>query len=91
MSNINKLGTQIRLPDGRVGTVIYNSLSGIGIKFGLHNPSPKEFMETDGNMSRRAKPEGFHWQPDAMLREPGTIPDIECVGAEFEILKVGLE
>ena len=37
-----KLGTQIRLPDGREGTVVYNSLIGVGIKWGLHDPDPED-------------------------------------------------
>lgn len=31
---ITKLGTHVRLPDGRTGTVVYNSLIGGGIKSG---------------------------------------------------------
>ena len=44
-----KLGTHIRLPDGREATVVYNSLIGVGIKWGLHNPDPADFEGTDGN------------------------------------------
>lgn len=28
-----KLGTWVRLPDGRIGIVVYNSLIGVGIKW----------------------------------------------------------
>ena len=37
-----KLGTQLRLPDGREATVVYNNLDGVGIKWGLHDPEPGE-------------------------------------------------
>ena len=37
-----KLGTQIRLPDGREATAVYNNLDGVGIKWGLHDPEPGE-------------------------------------------------
>jgi len=32
--NSMKLGTVVRLPDGREGTVVFNSLIGVGIKWG---------------------------------------------------------
>jgi len=87
-----KLGTQIRLHDGRVGTVIYNSLIGVGIKWGLHNPNPKDFEGTDGNTVSDGSPEGWPWEPEALLRDPwdgcerhGFMPN-ECVGGNYEII-----
>jgi hypothetical protein len=31
-----KLGTRIKLSDGRIGTVVFNGLIGVGIKWGEH-------------------------------------------------------
>ena len=42
-----KLGTQIRFSDGRIATVIYNSLVGVGIKWGSHDPDTKDFESTN--------------------------------------------
>ena len=35
--SMNKVGTIVRVPDGRIGTVVYNGLDGIGIKWGEHD------------------------------------------------------
>ena len=92
-----KLGTQIKLSDGRVGTVVYNSLIGVGIKWGLHDPRPEEFEGTDGNTVQSDMPEDWGWEPDALLRDPwsscanfGFTPD-QCVGTDYEIIRDGLE
>ena len=91
-----KLGTQVKLPDGREGTVVYNSLIGVGIKWGLHNPDPEDFKGTTGNTIDETVPDDWPWEPDALLREPwsscrecGFAPE-DCVGQEYEILRVGL-
>jgi hypothetical protein len=90
---LTKLGTQVRLPDGRAGTVVFNSLVGVGIKFGLHNPPPEAFAGTNGNTTKQDKP-GFEWEPDALLRKPeaGSLLGIPCVcdDSEVEITRVGL-
>ncbi len=85
-----KLGTHIKLPDGRIGTVVYNSLVGVGIKWGLHNPDPKDFEGTDGNTFQGNMPLGWPWEPDALLREPNLSlkrDGWECVGSDYEIIK----
>lgn len=93
-----QLGTHVRLPDGREGTVVYNSLIGVGIKWGLHDPDPKDFEGTSGNTVPEVEstPGEWPWQPDALLREPwpscsehGFAPSA-CVGTEYEIIRVGL-
>jgi len=91
-----KLGTQIKLPDGRVGTVVYNSIIGVGIKWGLHNPDPKDFDGTDGDLTSHKPIEEWEWEPQAILRDPwpscekcGFKPE-DCVGREYEILRIGL-
>jgi hypothetical protein len=87
-----KLGTIIELPDGRVGTVVYNSLIGVGIKWGEHYPDPSDFEGTSGNLLNATVPENWPWEPDALLRQPwdgckkyGFTED-ECVGDSFEII-----
>ena len=87
-----KLGTQVRLPDGREGTVVYNSLIGVGIKWGLHRPDPRDFEGTTGNTIDENMPDNWEWQPDALLRDPwdgcnrhGFDPD-GCVGSDYEII-----
>ena len=87
-----RLGTQIRLPDGRTGTVVYNSLIGIGIKWGLHDPDPADFEGTSGNTVHDPVSEGWPWEPDALLRDPWPGHDedeMECVGEDYEIIKKG--
>lgn len=92
-----KLGTHIRLPDGREATVIYNSLIGVGIKWGLHDPDPKDFEGTNGNLTDYQPPPDWEWDPDALLRDPwkgcekcGFTPE-QCVGQEFDIIRNGLD
>ena len=91
-----KLGTQIRLIDGREATVIYNSLISVGIKSGLHNPDPKEFEHTTGNTVDEVIPEGWSWEPEALLRKPwdgcerhGFTRD-QCIDVDYEITRYGL-
>ena len=92
-----KLGTQMRLSDGREGTVIYNSLIGVGIIWGLHDPNPADFEDTDGNTVSNGSPPDWLWEPEALLRDPwvgcedcGFMP-YQCVGNDFEIIRNGLD
>jgi len=91
-----RLGTQIRLPDSREGTVVYNSLTGVGIKWGLHDPDPEDFEDTDGNTVTSGSPAGWQWEPDALLRDPWPHctafgwSNEECVGNNYEIIRIGL-
>ncbi len=94
MATISTLGTQVRLPDGREGTVVFNSLVGVGVKWGLFDPDPADFKGTHGNTFDQEPPyDGWPWEPDALLRDP--YPDcerlgMECVGEEYEVLRLGL-
>ena len=91
MSAINQLGTQVRLPDGREGTVIYNGLDGVGIKWGLHDPDPADFRNTSGGLVTEQVPDDWPWVPDAMLRDPYKYghADLEYVGDDVDIIRVG--
>lgn len=77
------LGTIIELPDGRVGTVVYNSLDGVGIKWGEHYPDPADFENTNGSLVGPGPPDDWQWFPDAMLREPYSLATLPCVGSEY--------
>ena len=89
MGDMKKLGTVVRLSDGRLGTVVYNGLDGVGIKWGEHDPDPKDFSGSSGNTVRWNPPADWPWQPDAMLREPYPHADLPCVGEDYEIVRVG--
>lgn len=90
MGIINRLGTQIRLPDGREATVVFNGLSGVGIKFGLHDPDPKDFRNTHVDV-RESEPsvKPWPWEPDAMLRDKYPSAELPCVGDDYEIIREG--
>lgn len=88
MSAINKLGTQIRFTDGREGTVVYNGLDGVGVKWGLHDPDMADFDKA--NPLFGSAPKDFKWFADAMLREPYPGSDLPCIPDEYEITRVGL-
>jgi hypothetical protein len=90
-----KLGTQIEI-NGKDATVVYNSLIGVGIKWGLHNPSPTDFENTDGNTVTAGIPDDWQWEPEALLRDPwanceecGFNRD-QCIGNDYIIIRDGL-
>lgn len=94
--SIAQLGTIVQLPDGREGTVVFNSLVGIGIKWGRHNPRHEDFEGTTGNTlaASAPMPEGWPWEPDALLRDPadGEIMDMPCVcdPCDIKVIRYGL-
>lgn len=82
-----KPGDIVKLPDGRIGTVVYNGLDGWGIMWGI--------VDVDINILTSAcplfgkKPDNYPYITEAMLREsyPSAIKNgLECVGREFEII-----
>ena len=80
-----KLGTIIELPDGRRGTVVYNGLDGVGIKWGELKP-PKELHNYCPLFDQKIPDDIKQWRPQAMLREPYPNADLPCVGEDFEII-----
>ena len=80
-----KAGTIIKLPNGEIGTVVYNSLDGIGIKYGRYEIT-REDIQGHGNLFKEEVTGDYELYPDAMLREPYPSADIECVGSEYEII-----
>jgi len=80
-----KAGTIIELPDGRRGTVVYNSLDGVGIKWGEHKITEND-IKGHGNLFQENIPDNYDLYPDAMLRNPYPSADLECVGTEYKII-----
>jgi len=86
MSALGRPGTIVRVPDGRIGTVVFNGLEGVGIKWGGHDVSEADFEGTYGDLF---PPTRFcRWWPDAMpmLRRPYEYadPSLEYVCDERE-------
>ena len=87
----SKLGTIVKLPDGRIGTTVYNGLDGIGIKWGEHHPPPEDFEDSHANFG--AGPESpvhandWPWHPDAMLRDNYPSAGLPCVGEDYEVVE----
>ena len=87
-----KLGTVIKLPDDRIGTICWHNLDGYGGVFGDHN-----FSHIDQDFSDEVPlPEFMLRKKDVegLLRKPngdgvGHRPDLECVGEDFEIIDRG--
>ena len=84
-------GTIIKLPDGRIGTVVYSSLEGYGIIWGKHQVPVQKLLESCPLFDEENDPEVEKYTPQALLREPEMTEKLglECVGEEYEILKGG--
>lgn len=84
-----KGGTVIRLPDGRVGTICYNNLDGVGGVWGERDFSGVNQNFDDG----WPRPEFMLREKDVepLLREQGASwnhrPDLECVGTKYTVIK----
>jgi|GEM_PF-1774365 hypothetical protein len=86
------INDQIRLPDGRVGTICYNGLDGLGIKFGLHDIPLEDLEGTSGGCFNDRLPLNHpsrKWESEAMLRDVKIQKyfSIPCVGEEFKIIR----
>lgn len=78
-------GTVIRLPDGRVGTVCYNNLDGVGGVWG-----ERDFSGTNQNFDDGwPRPEFMLREKgaEALLRESGHRADLECVGRAYTVVR----
>ena len=63
-------GTIVRVGD-RLGTVVYNGLDGVGIKWGVHHVTESMLAGTYGNLFEATiDTDGWPWRPDAILRSP---------------------
>ena len=84
-----KAGTIIRLPDGREGTVVYHGLGGYGIQWGRIRVTVEDIEEAmqGANTLFGNAPDDFPYHAEAMLREPYSGADIECVGERYKIVE----
>ncbi len=76
------LNTLIKLPDGRIGTICYNNLDGVGGMFGKHH-----FIMPYGGFGDELP------EPEFMLREKRLqgrvgVSSAECVGEDFNTLGI---
>jgi len=73
-----KLGTIIKLPDGRIGTIVYHNLDGYGGIWGKDDSIRELPMTFDERIP----------EPEFMLRNsyPGCASHIQCVGENYEII-----
>ena len=79
-----KLGAVVRMPDGRIGTVVFNGFKGVGLKEGVHHPNPKDFEGTFGDFSEPSRDAtDWPWIPDFYITAhwPCRGVDYELVGA----------
>jgi len=83
-----KPGTIIKLPDGRIGTIVYHSLTGYGFIWGQHTVPTEKLLESCPLFDGENDPDVEKYQPQAMLREPVMTErlGIECVGEDYEIV-----
>ena len=81
----SKPGTIVELPDGERGTVVYNGLDGIGIKWGEHKVTIEQIKGNGGCFDEKPL-ESYEWFPDAMLRENYPNAELPCVGEDFKII-----
>jgi hypothetical protein len=82
-----KLGTKVKMEDGRIGTVVYNGLDGVGIKWGVHNPNTEDFEGTSGGLFDDDIGPDWPWRPEAMLRESYPSASLPCVGDNYKIIQ----
>ncbi len=82
-----RAGTIVRLADGREGTVVFNGLCGVGIKWGRYDVTEEDFAGTFGDLFAPSKNiVKWPWYPDAYLRDPFPGADHECVGEDYEVV-----
>ena len=85
-----RAGTIVKLPDGRLGTVVYNGLDGVGIKWGSHVVHQEDIVGSGCaliGVRDQEPPEDYRWWPEAMLRNPYPSADLPCVGEEYEVVE----
>jgi hypothetical protein len=96
MSAPSALGSQVELADGRVATVVFNGLCGVGAKLGLHDPRKEDFADTHGDLFDATRGADWPWKPDVLLRPPWRdgqthFDGMELVGAPVSVLRGGGE
>ena len=80
-----KMNTIIKLPDGRIGTICWRHLDGEGGVFG------ETFFDCEENITDDLPAPEFMLRDKGIeksLRRGGHRNDLECVGEEYEIIKL---
>lgn len=80
-----KLGDWIKVPDGRIGTVVYSSLEGFGVIWGKRKISLENQEMILGICPLfKSNIRGYKFAPQAMLRDKRLtkLLRMECVGDE---------
>lgn len=83
-----KAGTIVTMADGRVGTVVYNGLDGVGVKWGRYDITARDLRGSGGLCNDDALAD-YEWCPDAILREPWNGCERmgwsveQCVGTDY--------
>jgi len=75
-----KLNTRIKLPDGRIGTICYNHIDGVGGVWGEH-----EFIMPDGGFGDELPKPEFMLRSKELQGRVG-VSTSECVGEDYEII-----
>jgi hypothetical protein len=63
-----RIGSLVKVPDGRIGTVVYNGLDGVGIKWGEHRLGEEDLEQICGlcPLFDQKVPSGYKWFPEAI-------------------------
>lgn len=80
-----KAGTIVKFADGRYGTVVYNGLDGVGIKWGQHQVTLDDLFGS-GGMLNETPPADYQWKAEAMLRDSYPGAEMPCVGKEYDVI-----
>ena len=87
-----RVGARVKVPDGRIGIIVYNGLDGQGViwREELLTEQEKEQILSACPLFEDGKPQGFNLFPEAMLRrkELSKAMNMECVGEEYECEEV---
>lgn len=93
-----KLGDWVKVPDGRIGTIVFSDLAGFGIKWGklkLLLKDQEVILNSCPLFSGKNSPEIMKFRPDARLRDKRFSSHfrLECVGEDklCEVIGNGCE
>jgi len=85
-----KVGIVVELPDGRRGTVVYNGLDGVGIKWGEHKVTDDDIEGVGGlgviGVNEPVASDDYEYKAEAMLRESYPSAELECVGETYRVI-----
>ncbi len=79
-----KLNTVVRLPDGRIGTICYNFLDGVGGVWGRH-----DFQMPENGFGDELPAPDFMLREksvEELLRQHGHKATMECVDGQYDVV-----